>query len=1247
MKKILTLLCAVVAALWAPAAHAETVQQQLERLHAATDGTLVRLHAQRSPQRYLTHTTGEKVTMLVPENENDGTQLWILKPQGAGYTLQNTVTSKYLGIPNGSDKKTAPYASDAAVTLYIRANTVETSEEGKWVNISSLSDFSGNTTLNMNQDNKETVYNWSLDKGGIWTIEEPEEVLPALPEEGKTYYLRNLIYDRYVGEAVAGELVTTASISKSVFPVFTFEQAGEGFRIKNLVTGRYVAAASAQSTVYATTDKTGAVFVPTRVPHSAFFFKQEGKEYGMHVASGNSYKLVAWDNRGGQSELAASTLHPVPVEVTAEELAEMKQTYAAAQVIAGLTSESFDGLFANSQATQLADEYKSLSDADFLATPKVSTLPASVQEWLLKLKNDTWEPFEEHFRIHDYEAASNHDYWAGVVNITAFSPMYNPTGITLMNGETALIFVGEIPERASLRVEGHTSWQDHSGQKRTTLKEGFNVFTATDDYMQLYIDYKTTNGDLIADYPNIPIQIVGGKVNGFFDARNLTDAEWMEMKQAGLFTDPIFDVVGHMVQWRVKAADVVPGLTQPVKVMKNWDRLIGLELNLMGLIACPDSLKAMGGEEVYEDYYPKKFNNRMLCFYNGNGGNPYSTYACTYYTSPDCFTDGGINPATFDLWTGGHEIGHNLQPAINLAACTEVSNNLFSGMVAHEFGKVGRSVSMGKLQERLASGNNLWLDNMGDVFHLNHMYYQLYLYYHAAGHNPLFWPKMFRLLRRDPLVNHNGKHVTADQDYLKFALKACEAAGEDLTEFFDVWGFFIPFDGEKEVSDYSATYISVTQRMINVTKRAMAKYPKANSALIFIDDFAEYNAGTRGTMDDYRSNLKKEYEFGDYLTFISKKPSQPNGFRASYNKNSGLFRTPASAGGDVAGIKVYDADGKLIYIGNTRQMTIPSSLRAQVASFKLSLPDGTDMPLYLSGDVDKNAVEMTVYSADYPNGVVRYTNGADEAMLSDVRDGANALAVVESAKIDEAAPTLRASKNVIVKNGDETPVAANLELTDGSPLMIPFAFQATNASYYRTGTGNAYNTVVLPFDMPKTAFGAGAIVEEVDRTEEVNGELTVFFKEMADAVVKAGRPVVVYNTPDVQEWTPVLTQQSGVAVEPTVQTDEAATVRLVGAYTQSTVGASAFKLNGDGNAQAMSQTDTIEPFRAYLQFATEPGVTSIATVHVGPDLTGVESVEADAANDKAPIYDLLGRRITKPQPGRIYIRNGKKVMVHQ
>ncbi len=1239
MRKILTLLFTVFAGLLASTANAETVQEQLERLHSATNGTIVRLHAQRSPERYLTNSTGDKVAMIVPKTEGDGLQLWILKPQGEGYTLQNTVTGKYLKIPTDGS---TPTAVDKAATLYIRANTVSTSEKGNWVNISSAKDFSGQTTLNMNQDNTDALYTWSLDQGGIWTIEEPKETEPVQPEEGKTYYLYNAIYNRYVGESSNNELVTTTSISKNVFPIFSFEKAGDGFYIKNVVTGRYIGGVSDISTAYKTS-QTGQVFIPTRVPHSAFFFKQEGKDYGLHVAASQGYKLVSWDNRAGQSELAASTLFLEPVEVSIEEVAEMQKVYEDNKIMSKLTANSFAGLFANNEATELQENFKNFTDEEFLATPKVSALPSSIQQWLLKLKNDTWEQFEKRFRIHEYEAASNHDYWAGVINVTAYSPMYNPTGITLQNGETALIFVGEIPTKATLKVEGHTSYQDHSGQKQQTLKKGFNLFVATEDNMQLYIDYKTRNGDLIASYPNIPIQIVGGKVNGYFDARNWTNEEWVDMKKAGLFSDPILDVVGHMVQWRVKAADVLPGLSQPVTVMKHWDRLIGLELNLMGVTACPDSLKDKGGEEVYEDYYPKKSNNRMLCFYNGNGGNPYSTYACTYYTDTWNFSDKVIDPNEFELWVGGHEIGHNNQPAINLAACTEVSNNLFSGMVAHEFGKVGRSVSMNKLQERLASGNNLWLDNMGDVFHLNHMYYQLYLYYHAANHNPLFWPKMFRLLRRDPLQNHNGKHVTADQDYLKFALKACEAAGEDLTEFFDIWGFFIPFSGEKEVADYSSTFIKVTQKMIDNTKAKMAKYPKGNSALIFIDDFAEYNAGTRGTMDAPRSEWKKGYEFGDYLTFISNEPTQPKNFVATYTKGSGSFSVPTTTSG-AAGIKVYDKDGKLIYIGNTRRMTIPASLRSQVASFKLSLPDGTDIPLYTRNDLDKTAVKMIVYNSDNPNGIVRYTNGEDDAMLSKWRDGHNALAVVENASLDEAAPALRTAMNVVVKGASEVPQAAEIQLTDGFDLVVPFAFKAAKASYSRRGTGAKYNTVVLPFDMPKTAFGAGAVLEEVDRAEEVDGTLTVFFKEFTDDVVKAGHPVVVCNPAEVLSWTTEEMEQTNVMIEPALQSSEA-DVRLVGAYSRTVLGAGEYLLNLNGTVQTVNDGNSLAaPFRAYLKFATAPDVDAIATVHTDKGIaTGIDEVKTASVPDV--IYDLQGRRVLKPQAGGVYIVNGKKMIV--
>ena len=42
--------------------------------------------------------------------------------------------------------------------------------------------------------------------------------------------------------------------------------------------------------------------------------------------------------------------------------------------------------------------------------------------------------------------------------------------------------------------------------------------------------------------------------------------------------------------------------------------------------------------------------------------------------------------------------------------------------------------------------------------------------------------------------------------------------------------------------------------------------------------------------------------------------------------------------------------------------------------------------------------------------------------------------------------------------------------------------------------------------------------------------------------------------------------------------------------------------------------------------------------------TGIDSIYGDTMDDEnAPIYDLSGRIVTNPQPGVLYIRNGKKM----
>ena len=46
------------------------------------------------------------------------------------------------------------------------------------------------------------------------------------------------------------------------------------------------------------------------------------------------------------------------------------------------------------------------------------------------------------------------------------------------------------------------------------------------------------------------------------------------------------------------------------------------------------------------------------------------------------------------------------------------------------------------------------------------------------------------------------------------------------------------------------------------------------------------------------------------------------------------------------------------------------------------------------------------------------------------------------------------------------------------------------------------------------------------------------------------------------------------------------------------------------------------------------------------DYTPVETVNRDVLQsaEDAPVYDLMGRRVTRLQPGTIYIRKGKKFM---
>ena len=76
-----------------------------------------------------------------------------------------------------------------------------------------------------------------------------------------------------------------------------------------------------------------------------------------------------------------------------------------------------------------------------------------------------------------------------------------------------------------------------------------------------------------------------------------------------------------------------------------------------------------------------------------------------------------------------------------------------------------------------------------------------------------------------------------------------------------------------------------------------------------------------------------------------------------------------------------------------------------------------------------------------------------------------------------------------------------------------------------------------------------------------------------------------------------------------------------------------------------TQGTTLSQGKAYLDFSGNP--VRAFTLSFGDDdvTTGISNIEADGNAEKAPVYDLSGRRIAEPYGRGIYIKNGKKYFV--
>lgn len=644
----------------------------------------------------------------------------------------------------------------------------------------------------------------------------------------------------------------------------------------------------------------------------------------------------------------------------------------------------FKKYFNDDICTELATPYSAMTD-DELKTA-MSAMPTELINVALKIKNNDWGKYEKEFRIAKFKPHTNPMIWEDYMNVYTYSLMPSPTGIT-GNNEYIMIFVGDdVPEGVELAVNKVDGNNGHAFLYNS-LKQGLNMIQMPDHteaytlFIEYYVDTDTTaTSKKLADYPEITLHFEGGHVNGYFDIKKHDDAYWRDMLAAHK-ADSIassytaVQVMGERVMFHMTRKEIAAVCPNTITDVVNWwDKLVKFEHKLMGA-----------------DKYYDRWNDLIMAR-NGEGSYMYATQGFTYYensTLPEILHWDDVYSSPGRIWGPAHEIGHVNQGAINIVSCTEASNNLFSNAMIHDVGKTttrGSGVSF-CINEFIKK--TPFPARKDDPIGVSRMFFQLYLYFHAAGKDTTFYPRLFEALRKDRL-NKGWQdsswvyHTSAIEDQLKFAEKCCEVAQMDLSEFFEVWGFFEPMN-ETLIGDYSNYSVNLTKEEADASRARMQQYANKGGHLMFIEDRIKPSKRTDG-VPGYRIDFNEEYavgkmgDIGQWEDYIDESV-KAQGYYFSVKSNAVEITVEENATGAL-GFKIYDADnGKLLTFGNTYTITIPTyalncNLRVVAAQ-----ADGTDyevpsIEMSDNEDMQKKALEAKISSVKTI--VLRTTTTGDE-----------------------------------------------------------------------------------------------------------------------------------------------------------------------------------------------------------------------------------------------------------------------------
>ena len=652
-------------------------------------------------------------------------------------------------------------------------------------------------------------------------------------------------------------------------------------------------------------------------------------------------------------------------------------------------------VFTDTACTMLQNKYASMAEDELDKDEDLLKLPKILRNLVKKIKKNDWteangnpskpqwdDKYARKFRVQLCEPYSNPHEAGLAIHIQPHSVMNNPTGIYASKGDTLYVMVGgDIKEGSYVYLGTFEGYNRPVGDTKTgtKLKKGLNIVPIKNNETNTFICYtvetfkdRKLTGLKLSSYDDLKIHIEGGNLNGYYNRMGDSlytpdkneDWDYYE-KRANMHAITILGKyqILHLYQdSTVAGGRKYPGLSnflnEQVKVedvIAAWDKLMFAQRLTLGLLSREEYEQAkkdfptlddpsrgiytyMGDDPItpidYSDVY--RVHGKSWGMVTGYmvGSNGYSGYNISTFPAITVGMASKESSNYGNIWGAAHEIGHQHQALIHMNGLKESSNNIFSNICVWFDGKATSNMADGALVNLLKVYNR----PDGDFFHTTlgvqmHLYYKLWLYYHLAGKNNRFYPRLFELLRRDPM------NVTVDQDgaqcLLHFYKMCCKAAGEDLTEFFRAHCFFTPLK-QRHVADYTSSDYTMTQEQVDAAIAEVKSWNlPLNRNIIFINDCAGKTVYSHdGTTKRHSYSGAPQADMGMYTDFIHAQNDTITGTYTYVMQNGQIVVSGAKGG---VGFLAYDDEGMLQAFSDRYSFTLSERARQKLASRKLHI----------------------------------------------------------------------------------------------------------------------------------------------------------------------------------------------------------------------------------------------------------------------------------------------------------------------